>query len=127
MTYSLAAVPSPLSINIVHTGFSDDVNITRWGPGKRNSYIIHYVLEGKGIFNGTPLHKGQGFLITKGTLHEYHSDAADPWTYFWIIMDGEEAWMEQCFSLNICSRTAKKLSLVQLISLIRNLKNLWIR
>lgn len=90
MTYSLAAVPSPLSLNIVHTGFSDDVNITRWGPGKRNSYIIHYVLEGKGIFNGTPLHKGQGFLITPGLLEEYRCDPADPWHFLWFIAEGDD-------------------------------------
>lgn len=95
MRYSLAAVSSPLSINILHIGFSDDVNITRWGPGKRNSYIIHYVLDGKGYFNGTPLQKGQGFLITPGLLEEYSSDPSDPWHFLWFIGAGND--MEKLF------------------------------
>lgn len=90
MTHTLAAVLSPLSISIVHMGFSDDTRVTRWGPGKRNTYIIHYVLEGKGFYNNTPVQKGQGFLITPGLLEEYHSDSTDPWHFLWFVAEGED-------------------------------------
>ena len=40
---------SPLKINSI--GFSRDTEVTRFGPGQRNLYIIHYVTKGKGYYN----------------------------------------------------------------------------
>lgn len=68
-------------------GYSDDVNETRFGPGRRNNYIIHYVLSGRGYFNGNTVKAGQGFLITPHLLEHYYADAEDPWSYIWIIFE----------------------------------------
>lgn len=66
-------------------------NEAKWGPGIRNVYILHYVLTGKGYFNGTPVKKDQGFLIKANEIAHYHFDESDPWQYFWIIFSGNQA------------------------------------
>lgn len=65
------------------------------GPGVRPNYIIHFVLEGKGIFHvgdkNYEITKGQGFLIEPETVVTYISDEKKPWTYMWIGFAGERA------------------------------------
>lgn len=73
----------PLKINTL--GFSGDPDVVRFGPGRRNLYIIHYVLNGKGYFNGNSVCRGQGFLIRPGMDEEYHPEPSDPWELVWII------------------------------------------
>ena len=77
-------VPIP---NIYSIGFSDDPQITHFGPSVRNQYIIHYVLSGSGFFNGHRVGRGEGFLITPGLHEEYHPDKDDPWSFMWIISE----------------------------------------
>ncbi len=72
---------------IYSIGFSDDPRITRFGPSVRNQYIIHYVLSGKGTFNGSPVGRGQGFLIVPGMHEEYFPDTMDPWSFLWVISE----------------------------------------
>lgn len=66
-----------------------------FGPAMREYYKFHYILDGKGIFetNGQryELHKGQGFLVTPGTICYYEADTNEPWTYCWIGFDGIKA------------------------------------
>lgn len=70
-------------------GYSDDISVTRFGPTKRNQYIIHYVLSGKGFFNGNPVRTGEGFLIRPGTFEHYFPDESDPWSFLWVISSDE--------------------------------------
>ncbi len=63
----------------------------RWGPGRRTVGIIHYVLSGKGYFNGTPVHENQGFFIAPNSFCEYMPDPEDPWNYFWMDCSPEFA------------------------------------
>lgn len=63
----------------------------KWGPGLRKVYILHYVLRGKGYFNGASVRQGQGFLITENKVAHYFSSENDPWQYFWIIFSGDGA------------------------------------
>lgn len=94
----LHSSPMGTPYGIVQLGCSASVKVTRWGPGTREEYIIHYVLDGKGWYNGNPVKKGEGFLIYPGQLEEYHSDPSDPWEFFWIIAhgDGMRQLMELC-------------------------------
>lgn len=66
-----------------------------FGPAMREYYKFHYILDGKGIYetNGQryELHKGQGFLVTPGTICYYEADANEPWTYCWVGFDGIKA------------------------------------
>lgn len=79
--------PSPLSIHSI--GFSRDIKVNRFGPGRRNSYIIHYVISGKGYYNGNLVSAGQGFLIVPGQLEEYHAEEKEPWEFLWIISNDD--------------------------------------
>jgi AraC-type DNA-binding domain-containing proteins len=66
-----------------------------YGPALRSSYMIHYVLEGKGIYkvNGKTYHleKNQGFLIEPSNLIYYEADKDSPWQYTWIGFSGTKA------------------------------------
>ena len=63
-----------------------------WGPVVRPTYIIHYILEGEGIFqidNDTwHLHEKEGFLIEPETQTFYQADQNNPWTYCWFGFEG---------------------------------------
>lgn len=63
----------------------------RWGPSRRTEGILHYVLSGKGIFNGTPVCANQGFYIAPSEIAEYYPDPEEPWIYFWINASPEFA------------------------------------
>lgn len=66
-----------------------------FGPAMREYYKFHFILDGKGIFevNGKSyeLHKGQGFLVSPGTITHYQADQNDPWKYCWIGFHGIKA------------------------------------
>ena len=63
-----------------------------FGPAIREHYIIHYILDGKGIYKVGDkvynLEKNQGFLICPGDLTYYEADNDDPWTYIWVAFNG---------------------------------------
>lgn len=65
------------------------------GPGVRDYYKIHCILEGEGNFemagNSFRLGPGQGFLIAPGIVARYAADASKPWRYCWIGFDGIKA------------------------------------
>ena len=77
---------------IVSFGRETDSKKARWGRGKRNSTIIHYVTKGEGYFNGAKIKSGEGFVIKSNQMHEYFSSERNPWEYFWVILNGDSAW-----------------------------------
>ena len=77
------------SVNCI--GYSEDTAVTRFGPGLRDLYIIHYVLSGSGYFNGQKVSDRQGFLITPGMSEYYYPDKDDPWSYLWVIFTDSDA------------------------------------
>ena len=79
------------TLQILQYGTEQNGERARWGPGRRNFYILHYVLEGNGYFNGVPVGKGQGFLIEPMKSVVYHPDLTAPWKYFWVSFTGAEA------------------------------------
>ena len=38
-------------LNICSIGYGESPEITHFGPGKRNLYIIHFVISGRGYYN----------------------------------------------------------------------------
>ncbi len=63
-----------------------------YGPVMRNGYLIHYILEGSGIYKARGklfrLKKDDAFLICPGELIYYKADEKTPWSYTWIGMQG---------------------------------------
>ena len=70
-------------------GMEENGAQARWGPGIRNRVIIHFVIRGKGYFNGTGIRANQGFVMYPNRVYEYHADEKEPWNYFWIILTGK--------------------------------------
>lgn len=66
-----------------------------FGPGIRDFYIIHFIMEGSGEFyvNGEnyKLNKGEGFIIEPNRLISYKADSSDPWKYYWVGFYGTDA------------------------------------
>jgi len=66
-----------------------------FGPAVRDHYLIHYVLEGKGIFQVDgkmhTIHKGEGFLICPNVVTFYQADTEEPWNYIWVGFNGIKA------------------------------------
>ena len=87
-------------LNITQIGYSNDIKVTHHGPARRNVYIIHYILRGKGYFNEHKVESGEGFLIRPGDFEEYHADSSDPWEFLWVVSN--DAGMEKIF-LSYCA------------------------
>lgn len=71
-----------------------------FGPARRNHYLFHYVLSGKGTLLATDheevthilnIHAGEGFMIYPGQVNTYMADEDDPWDYIWVEFDGLRA------------------------------------
>lgn len=84
-----ASLEEGFGLSLLRFGYEHCSQRAKWGPGKRNHYILHYVLQGKGVFNGQPVAAGQGFLIRPGETVAYGS--TDNWQYFWISIKGSQA------------------------------------
>lgn len=61
MRYELYASSDSDCWGIDAIGYSGAEMTTRFGPGRRNNYIIHYVLSGQGYFNGVSVKKVRAF------------------------------------------------------------------
>lgn len=68
-----------------------------FGPYRRNHYLFHYIISGKGTLLAEDdqgqtvryeLHGGQGFMIFPQQVNTYTADMDDPWVYTWIEFDG---------------------------------------
>lgn len=72
------------------------------GPMIRDHYLIHCVLDGKGIFRvgetTYTVERGEGFLITPGVVTYYQADEKNPWHYCWIGLQGRDVpgMMRRC-------------------------------
>lgn len=76
-------------LNIACLGSAKNPEVTRFGPAVRDSWILHFILSGRGYFNGTPVSAGQGFIITPGLAEHYFPDEDAPWEYVWITSNDE--------------------------------------
>ena len=77
-------------------GHTVDINSSTYGPGQRHGYTIHYILKGKGRFNGRLVNKNQGFIVYDGMISEHAADKNDPWELLWITLYGNS--MEEIFA-----------------------------
>lgn len=86
---------SHIELNLYTCGIESCKSSHSYGPALRSGYMIHYILEGKGIYriNGKTyyLEKNQGFLIEPNVLIYYEADVESPWQYIWIGFNGTKA------------------------------------
>jgi len=57
-------------------------------------YMLHFVKNGIGYFNGIKLEAGDGFLASYGEWIEYHPDKDNPWSYAWLNFSDKEVLHE---------------------------------
>ncbi|GAB6992253.1 AraC family transcriptional regulator [Paenibacillus pini] len=93
VSYTIPALQGGhLDLHLQFFGKEECLPCHSWGPGLRDSYILHFIHSGKGTFflNGQPCVRsaGQGFVIFPDTLVHYEADASDPWTYSWVGFRG---------------------------------------
>lgn len=93
--YTIETVEPNIDLQLYYCGMEQCKPNHSWGPGVKDHFKIHYIHEGKGIFqlNNITYHlsKGQGFLITPGTIAYYKADKDNPWTYSWTAFNGINA------------------------------------
>lgn len=82
-------------IQIYHYGMEKCDNGHCYGPAVRDHFLIHFILEGKGIYKTKDkiynLEKHQGFLIVPEEITYYEADLEEPWAYCWIGFNGWKA------------------------------------
>lgn len=82
-------------LNVYRCGIEECKPDYTWGPGIRDHFIVHCILNGGGSFSdGTSqwkLTQGDGFVIFPGKRVTYIADSADPWTYSWVGFHGLKA------------------------------------
>jgi AraC family transcriptional regulator of arabinose operon len=91
--YHILSIRNSSLLHINNIGCSDNPSNNRFGPGKRDIWLIHYVTKGKGYFNENPVVAGQGFLINRGQLEKYYPDTQAPWEFLWVTSDDDRMKM----------------------------------
>ncbi|MBE5940840.1 MAG: AraC family transcriptional regulator [Lachnospiraceae bacterium] len=86
---------STLDLYLSTCGIQNCVGGHRFGPGVRDSYILHFISDGKGIFkcngNTYELSRGDVFLVKPDTEVFYEADEHNPWSYMWVGFNGIKA------------------------------------
>lgn len=82
--FAVAGGTCPL-VSLDHIGYAAGAEDTAFGPGRRNKYIVHYVLSGRGHFNGREVTAGHGFFIKPGMPEDYGACEDSPWEYVWFM------------------------------------------
>lgn len=86
-----------IDLNIIQCGSETCEPNHTFGPAKRDHYLFHYILSGKGVLESElpnhstaaySVHRNQGFLIYPDQTATYTADADTPWDYLWIEFDG---------------------------------------
>lgn len=82
---------------LCYCGLEKCLPLHSFGPAIRPTYLLHFVLEGKGYYyvndHKYTVSKNQGFLICPNVVTFYQADKDDPWTYLWLGIDGEKVSM----------------------------------
>ena len=75
-------------INPLIVGSEDCGPAHSYGPAVREYYLIHYVVQGRGVFRlgGREYCLGPGdlFMTAPGEVMYYEADERQPWSYIWV-------------------------------------------
>jgi AraC-like DNA-binding protein len=94
--HSFKVAERPLaSLSVYNAGMEHCAAGHSWGPGIRDHFLIHLVVEGAGSYTvrGRSYALGQGdlFLIAPGQTVQYRADTQQPWVYCWVGFQGVDA------------------------------------
>ncbi|MDR0928774.1 MAG: AraC family transcriptional regulator [Oscillospiraceae bacterium] len=93
-SYKVAERPLA-SLSVYNAGMQHCAAGHSWGPGIRDHFLIHLVVEGAGSLTAKgrthALEPGDLFLIAPGQTVQYRADAERPWVYCWVGFQGVDA------------------------------------
>ena len=55
------------------------------------SLWIHYVISGRGYYNGREISANEAFIVYKNDVCEYFPNKDDPWSYVWVRIEGSDS------------------------------------
>ena len=79
------------SLYILEFGYSKPLAGTQIGPRIRECYLMHFILNGSGFFNGQKIEAGNGFLVCPDELNSFSTDPETSWEHCWIGFHGTGA------------------------------------
>lgn len=88
--YRIAPSTFYTDLNAVEVGHIK-VNPKQKAIYRRNLYILHYVVDGKGVFCGQPFKKNDCYFVQPKELEEIEADATNPYETYWIMFKGPAA------------------------------------
>lgn len=85
-----------IDITLYQYGWQKCTTLHSCGPRKKNHFLFHYIISGKGSFTtkdntGTKvynLEKDMAFIIFPEQVTFYCADEKEPWEYVWLEFDG---------------------------------------
>lgn len=84
-----------MSIRVFNVGYEQCRQSYQWGPGQKDIYLLHYVVSGRGTYRVNEMEyqlgEGELFLIYPGVEISYQADKDEPWTYYWVGFQGNDA------------------------------------
>lgn len=87
-----------VDLRLIYCGYEDCKPSHRYGPNRRDAYLIHVILRGKGTLTigdrQYSLGGGDAFMLRPKEEAWYEADCAQPWTYIWVGFRGMKA--EEC-------------------------------
>lgn len=87
-----------VDLRLIYCGYENCKPGHRFGPNKRNAYVIHVIESGKGKLeiDGKTcyLKEGDAFALKPDEEAWYTADCQEPWTYLWVGFQGMKA--EEC-------------------------------
>ena len=89
------AKPFQMDLQLVQCGWQKCDSLHFYGPHMRDFFLIHFIVEGKGIFTVNQctyhLNANNGFVIWPGVTTYYQADYDEPWAYYWFAYRGRDA------------------------------------
>ncbi len=85
--YRRITKPLQGDISVIEVG-CNRVSQTHYRVLKRNLFIIHYIISGKGEFSGEGFDKSCGYLVRPDDLEVHKADKNDPYESCWIMLRG---------------------------------------
>ena len=77
------------NLKILEFGILDSKLKKGWGPGVREYYMVHFILDGEGYFNGQLLKKGNFFTSKPYQKIHYFPKPNNEWHYVWFLLKGD--------------------------------------
>lgn len=76
-------------LHITEFGYSQPSKQRKVGPWVRNTFLLHYIVQGVCHFEDSAIPAGTAFFIAKNQLHTF--TVTPPYEHYWFAFDGDVA------------------------------------